>query len=96
MTSQHPYAEQFLGEPYVYTIDIKNIQQVKDTVARILHRNEVSFFAYIGIRMGSDKLLDNIMLWIHFNIFMSTNFLGLRKTKLWILDFMVLPTPAYN
>lgn len=40
LTSQHPYAEQFIGEPYVYTIDITDIKLVKETVAKILSKNE--------------------------------------------------------
>ena len=41
LTSQHPYAEQFIGEPYVYTIDIRNLDDVKETVNKILKNNKV-------------------------------------------------------
>ncbi|KAL4217311.1 hypothetical protein ACF0H5_023762 [Mactra antiquata] len=36
LTSQHPYAEQFIGEPYVYTIDINNSEEVRTTIQKIL------------------------------------------------------------
>ncbi|XP_071148602.1 alpha-1,6-mannosylglycoprotein 6-beta-N-acetylglucosaminyltransferase A-like isoform X4 [Mytilus edulis] len=62
LTSQHPYAEQFLGEPYVYTIDIKNIQQVKDTVARILHRNE--FNPYMPYEYTEEGMLQRMNAYI--------------------------------
>ena len=41
LASQHPYAEQFIGEPYVYTIDIRNLNDVKETVNTILKNNKV-------------------------------------------------------
>ena len=42
VTSQHPYAEQFIGEPHVYTIDIKNLTLVRETIEQILRKNTVS------------------------------------------------------
>ena len=43
LTSQHPYAEVFIGEPHVATVDIGNLSLVEDTVKRILNL-EVSIF----------------------------------------------------
>ena len=43
LTSQHPYAEVFIGEPHVVTVDIGNLSLVEDTVKRILNL-EVSIF----------------------------------------------------
>ncbi|XP_073230837.1 alpha-1,6-mannosylglycoprotein 6-beta-N-acetylglucosaminyltransferase A-like [Porites lutea] len=37
LTSQHPYAEVFIGEPHVATVDIGNLSLVEDTVKRILN-----------------------------------------------------------
>lgn len=37
LTSQHPYAEVFIGEPHVVTVDIGNLSLVEDTVKRILN-----------------------------------------------------------
>ena len=42
LASQHPYAEQFIGEPYVYTIDIRNLNDVKETVNKILKNSKFS------------------------------------------------------
>ncbi|XP_060599364.1 alpha-1,6-mannosylglycoprotein 6-beta-N-acetylglucosaminyltransferase A-like [Ruditapes philippinarum] len=36
LTSQHPYAEQFIGEPYVYTININDPEEVRTTIQKIL------------------------------------------------------------
>ena len=36
VTSQNPYAEQFIGEPYVYTIDIKNVSEVSRAMEKIM------------------------------------------------------------
>ena len=41
LTSQHPYAEVFVGEPHVVTLDIKNLSLVEETIKRILN-TEVS------------------------------------------------------
>jgi hypothetical protein len=38
VTSQNPYAEQFIGEPYVYTIDINNITQVTAAMEKIMKK----------------------------------------------------------
>ncbi|KAJ7378518.1 Alpha-1,6-mannosylglycoprotein 6-beta-N-acetylglucosaminyltransferase A [Desmophyllum pertusum] len=37
LTSQHPYAEVFIGKPHVFTIDIKNLSLVEETVKEILN-----------------------------------------------------------
>ncbi|XP_068751792.1 alpha-1,6-mannosylglycoprotein 6-beta-N-acetylglucosaminyltransferase A-like [Montipora capricornis] len=37
LTSQHPYAEVFIGEPHVKTIDIENLTLVESTVKSILN-----------------------------------------------------------
>lgn len=34
--SQHPYAEDFIGKPYVWTVDIDNTTQVREAVKAIL------------------------------------------------------------
>ena len=36
ITSQNPYAEDFIGKPYVYTIDIHNETEVENTIKDIL------------------------------------------------------------
>ena len=32
LTSQHPYAERFIGSPYVYTVDINDPKAVEDAL----------------------------------------------------------------
>lgn len=41
VTSQHPYAEVFIGKPHVYTIDINNLTEVHEAVQAILRQNKV-------------------------------------------------------
>lgn len=42
VSSQHPYAEEFIGKPYVWTVDMTNTTDVQETVRAIL-RTEVSY-----------------------------------------------------
>lgn len=44
VTSQNPYAEQFIGEPYVYTIDITNVIQVTRAMKNIMKKPVCSSF----------------------------------------------------
>ncbi|KAF7667702.1 hypothetical protein LDENG_00049030 [Lucifuga dentata] len=37
ITSQHPYAEDFIGKPYVWTVDMNNHSDVQEAVRTILH-----------------------------------------------------------
>ena len=41
VTSQHPYAEMFIGKPHVYTINIKNLTEVHAAVQEILQEDVV-------------------------------------------------------
>jgi alpha-1,3(6)-mannosylglycoprotein beta-1,6-N-acetyl-glucosaminyltransferase len=36
VTSQHPYAEDFISEPHVYTVDMDNLVAVEDTIKKAL------------------------------------------------------------
>ena len=38
LSSQHPYAETFIGEPLVYTVDIWNKTEVKISIKNILSK----------------------------------------------------------
>ena len=42
LKSQHPYAEQFIGEPFVYTLNKDEPEEVRTTVQKILDTKEVS------------------------------------------------------
>ncbi|XP_034049796.1 alpha-1,6-mannosylglycoprotein 6-beta-N-acetylglucosaminyltransferase B-like [Thalassophryne amazonica] len=37
ISSQHPYAEEFIGKPYVWTVDMTNRTDIRETVRTILH-----------------------------------------------------------
>ena len=43
LTSQHPYAEVFIGRPHVWTVDLGNQEEVEDAVKAILSQKVVSF-----------------------------------------------------
>ena len=36
VTSQHPYCEEFISSPYVYTIDMKNVSEVERVMKEIM------------------------------------------------------------
>lgn len=36
LSSQHPYAEEFIGKPYVYTVDINNEEEIKRVMKKIV------------------------------------------------------------
>lgn len=36
LTSQHPYAEVYIGEPHVWTVDIENSAEVERAIRSIL------------------------------------------------------------
>lgn len=42
LTSQHPYAEVFIGRPHVWTVDLDNQEEVEDAVKAILSQKVVS------------------------------------------------------
>ncbi|XP_052815041.1 alpha-1,6-mannosylglycoprotein 6-beta-N-acetylglucosaminyltransferase A-like [Mya arenaria] len=44
LMSQHPYAEQFIGEPHVYTINIEDPDEVRTTVQKILDMEQFNGF----------------------------------------------------
>lgn len=45
LTSQHPYAEVFIGRPHVWTVDLDNQKEVEDAVKAILSQKVVSFIS---------------------------------------------------
>lgn len=42
ISSQHPYAEEFIGKPHVWTVDMTNGTEVQDTLRAILRTEVVS------------------------------------------------------
>lgn len=49
LTSQHPYAEVFIGRPHVWTVDLSNQEEVEDAVKAILSQKVVSFILFFSI-----------------------------------------------
>ena len=35
LTSQHPYAERFIGKPYVFTVDVDNTEDVENALVQM-------------------------------------------------------------
>ena len=42
LTSQHPYAEEFIGEPHVFTVDIHNEEELRRTLEAALKVHNMS------------------------------------------------------
>ena len=42
LTSQHPYAEEFIGEPHVFTVDIHNEQELRRAMQAALKAHNMS------------------------------------------------------
>ncbi|KXJ18189.1 Alpha-1,6-mannosylglycoprotein 6-beta-N-acetylglucosaminyltransferase A [Exaiptasia diaphana] len=57
VTSQHPYAEDFIGEPYVFTVDISNLIAVKIAAEKIL-RTEVK--PYLPLEWTPEGMLERV------------------------------------
>lgn len=62
ISSQHPYAETFIGKPHVWTVDLTNKTDVREAVRAILHtdvRNTfllLQYILYTGVRADSARL----------------------------------------
>ncbi|XP_004626430.1 alpha-1,6-mannosylglycoprotein 6-beta-N-acetylglucosaminyltransferase A [Octodon degus] len=46
LTSQHPYAEVFIGRPHVWTVDLNNQEEVEDAVKAILNQKIEPYMPY--------------------------------------------------
>ncbi|XP_047628029.1 alpha-1,6-mannosylglycoprotein 6-beta-N-acetylglucosaminyltransferase A isoform X2 [Phacochoerus africanus] len=46
LTSQHPYAEVFIGRPHVWTVDLDNQEEVEDAVKAILSQKIEPYMPY--------------------------------------------------
>ena len=49
LTSQHPYAEKFIGKPYVYTINPKNHTAVEAMMEEIKHKRVCVLFTFYDL-----------------------------------------------
>ncbi|XP_031574836.1 alpha-1,6-mannosylglycoprotein 6-beta-N-acetylglucosaminyltransferase A-like [Actinia tenebrosa] len=57
LTSQHPYAETFIGEPHVFTVDIKNVSVVENTIKKIL---KTKVKPYLPLEWTPEGMLERI------------------------------------
>lgn len=48
VTSQHPYCEEFIGAPYVYTIDVNVLSEVENVMKEIMLK-EVNLVYLVGL-----------------------------------------------
>jgi alpha-1,3(6)-mannosylglycoprotein beta-1,6-N-acetyl-glucosaminyltransferase len=62
LTSQHPYAEVFIGKPHVYTIDINDANAVRQAMEEISKINVPPYLPYEYTQMG---LLERISAYIN-------------------------------
>ncbi|KAK6165886.1 hypothetical protein SNE40_022707 [Patella caerulea] len=62
LTSQHPYAEEFIGEPHVYTVSIDDLDEVKKTVQKILNKDE--FKPYLPYEYTEEGMLQRMNAYI--------------------------------
>jgi len=53
VTSQHPYAEDFIAEPYVYTVDIDNLEEVEKVIKKALHSVDSQQVIYLHLSLKS-------------------------------------------
>lgn len=53
LTSQHPYAEVYIGKPHVWTVDINDLSEVEKAVKSILNQKvrNVSSICYQQLRV---------------------------------------------
>lgn len=58
LTSQHPYIEDYVGEPYSYLVDPEDPQQVRETVRRLLSKPPIS--GYVPFEFTSTGYLERL------------------------------------
>ncbi|CAL1529052.1 unnamed protein product [Lymnaea stagnalis] len=69
IASQHPYAETFIGEPYVYTIDHNKISDVEAVLNKILVNNK--FPSYLPFEYTEEGMLQRMNAYIENQNFCS-------------------------
>ncbi|XP_023674901.1 alpha-1,6-mannosylglycoprotein 6-beta-N-acetylglucosaminyltransferase B-like [Paramormyrops kingsleyae] len=68
--SQHPYAEDFIGKPYVWTVDIDNTTQVREAVKAIL---SLEVNPFIPHEFTCEGMLERVYAYITHQDFCSTS-----------------------
>ncbi|KAL5494090.1 hypothetical protein EMCRGX_G015362 [Ephydatia muelleri] len=78
LTSQLPYLEQFVGEPYVYTVDISNGDAVRDAVRKILQRTD--WTPFVSYEFSQEGMMVRLSAYIRYQNFCDGRNLALGKT----------------
>ncbi|KAJ8399865.1 hypothetical protein AAFF_G00405950 [Aldrovandia affinis] len=68
--SQHPYAEDFIGKPYVWTVDMDNTTEVREAVRAII-RSEVKPF--VPLEFSCEGMLERVYAYITHQDFCSAS-----------------------
>lgn len=66
LSSQHPYAEVFIGEPHVKTIDIGNLSLVEDTIKSILNTEVKPYLPFEWTPKGMLERVNAFTEYLHF------------------------------
>lgn len=66
ITSQNPYAEVFVGEPFVQTVNIENIAEVEEALRKILNSSASAHLSYEFTVMG---MLERLNAYIEYQDF---------------------------
>ncbi|XP_059172981.1 alpha-1,6-mannosylglycoprotein 6-beta-N-acetylglucosaminyltransferase A-like [Physella acuta] len=69
VASQHPYADTFIGEPYVYTLDVNNTNEVQAVLEKILNNNK--FLSYLPNEYTEEGMLQRMNAYIQNQNFCS-------------------------
>ncbi|XP_078323350.1 alpha-1,6-mannosylglycoprotein 6-beta-N-acetylglucosaminyltransferase A-like isoform X3 [Crassostrea virginica] len=62
LTSQHPYAEVFIGEPYVYTVHVNNEEEILKVLDKILQNKE--FTSHMPYEFTEEGMLQRMNAYI--------------------------------
>ncbi|GAB1609940.1 alpha-1,6-mannosylglycoprotein 6-beta-N-acetylglucosaminyltransferase A-like isoform X1 [Argonauta hians] len=73
LTSQHPYAEHFIGQPYVYSVNSSNLKEVEGVLSNIMSSNK--FQPYMPYEFTEEGMLQRMNAYLE-----GQNFCSFQKT----------------
>ncbi|EDO49391.1 predicted protein [Nematostella vectensis] len=71
ITSQHPYAEDYIGQPYVYTVDINDLNKIEAVMKEIMMAEPVS--PYLPYEFTHKGMLERLHVFIENQNFCGQN-----------------------